>query len=105
MRKASRILCAIAAATAVTSAVGATDALAAYRCRGAVSGNAASLGVLGVGSAKARIEARRNWSANAANEYGPRYANFYNARNVVWSCKPGFIGPATCVVRANPCRS
>lgn len=105
MRFSSKLLCAVAAAAVITAGIGATAASAASRCRGAVSGNAAALGILGAGSAKARYEARRNWSANAANEYGPRYATFYNARNVRWSCKSGIITPATCVVWANPCRS
>lgn len=77
---------------------------AAPRCAAPVSGTASSLGILGTGSAVARDEARRNWSANAASAYGPRYAYFDNARNVRWSCKPGFILPATCVVYASPCR-
>lgn len=105
MSQSSRLLFAVAAATAVTALLSATEAGAAYRCRGAVSGNASALGLLGAGSAKARHEARRNWSANAAHEYGPRYASFYKARNVRWSCKSGIISPATCVVWANPCRS
>ena len=102
MRKIRRFA-AIAAATAVTALSGAV-ADAAPRCRPAVSGDASSLGILGTGSAKARTEARRNWSHNAAYAYGPRYATFYRARGVTWDCKSGFILPATCVVTATPCR-
>lgn len=105
MSRNSKLLFAIAAATTITAFIGASEAGAAYRCRGAVSGNASALGILGTGSAKARAEARRHWSANAADEYGPRYASFYNARNVRWSCKSGILSPAACVVWANPCRS
>lgn len=94
----------LAAAALLTTALSVAPAEAAYRCRPAVQGSAAALGILGAGSAKARAAARSHWQANAADQYGRRYASFYNARNVRWDCKPGFIGPATCVVVANPCR-
>ncbi len=97
-----------AAVAAITSGIFVAlisgDAGAAPRCGAPVSGTASGLGILGIGSAVARDEARRNWSANAAIAYGPRYASFDNARSVRWSCKPGFILPATCVVYAAPCR-
>jgi hypothetical protein len=105
MRKYRRFAAAgLAAATVVAMGLGSSVANAAPRCRAPVSGDASSLGILGTGSAKARVEARRNWEANAAAAYGRRYASFYFARGVRWDCKPGFILPATCVVTASPCR-
>lgn len=97
-------------ALAAISAVGilvplmASTAEAAPRCRPAVAGSAASLGMFGVGSATARAAARGHWESNAYNAYGSRYASFYKARAVRWSCKAGFIAPAKCVVWAKPCR-
>jgi hypothetical protein len=82
----------------------AADASAVPRCRVPVEGFATATGILGAGSAKARVEARHKWQAIVANLYGRRYADFWNAQNVQWDCKKGAILLAKCVVVAKPCR-
>ena len=64
----------VAAAAAIAVGFGSADANAAPRCRAAVEGAATATGILGSGSAKARVEARANWQATARSLYGPRYA-------------------------------
>ncbi len=103
MQKILRVFVAVATTVGMATACS-SYAGAAPRCGAPISGNASSLGILGIGSANARIEARRDWAAHAAHAYGPRYASFENARDVRWSCKSGFILPATCAVYAAPCR-
>ncbi len=103
MRFITKLACLPLAAGLVTGmAITASDA--APRCRGTISGSAASLGFLGIGSATARAAARVDWESKVASAYGARYANLNRASWVRWSCKPGFIMPATCVVVARPCR-
>jgi hypothetical protein len=93
-----------ATAAALISGFAATDANALPRCRAPVEGTASATGILGAGSEKARIQARENWRYTAAQLYGPRYADFYNAQNKQWDCKKGAILLAKCVVVARPCR-
>ena len=76
----------------------------APRCVATVEGAASSTGILGMGTAKARVDARGNWQATAASVHGSRYANFNNAQGVRWDCKKGAILLAKCVVTAKPCR-
>lgn len=93
----------VVAAAAAISFISA-DANAAPRCRAPVEGAATATGILGAGSAKARVEARANWQATARSLYGPRYASFWNAQGKQWDCKKGAILLAKCVVVAKPCR-
>jgi hypothetical protein len=103
MRTTNKFAAVLAAAAAIS--VGLTmDASAAPRCRAAVEGAATATGILGAGSAKARIEARENWKSTVAGLYGRRYADFWNAQGVQWDCKKGAILLAKCVVVAKPCR-
>lgn len=74
-------------------------------CQPAIEGSATSTGILGLGSAKARVAAQSNWEINAEEKYGPNFANFDNARRVQWDCKKGAILLAKCVVTAQPCGS
>jgi hypothetical protein len=97
-------LAAIVAAAAVAATLGVADAAAAPRCRAPIEGTATATGILGAGSAKARVEARYNWEATARNLYGPRYASFWSARDKQWDCKKGAILLAKCVIVAKPCR-
>ncbi len=76
----------------------------APRCVATVEGAASSTGILGMGTAKARVDAQSNWQAAAASIHGARYSNFYNAQGVRWDCKKGAILLAKCVVTAKPCR-
>ena len=93
----------LVASTAVAG-LGSVDANALARCRAPVEGAATATGILGAGSAKARVEARERWKATVAHLYGRRYANFWNAQNKQWDCKKGAILLAKCVVVATPCR-
>ena len=95
---------AVLAATTALSIGLAAAADAAPRCRAPVEGAATATGILGAGSAKARVEARENWKATVASLYGRRYADFWNARDIQWDCKKGAILLAKCVVVAKPCR-
>ena len=95
---------AVLAGVAVVSLGLAVDANAAPRCRAPVEGFATATGILGAGTAKARVEARQNWKATVANLYGRHYADFWNAQSVQWDCKKGAILLAKCVVVARPCR-
>ncbi len=95
---------AVLAAGLTAAALGTTEASAAPRCYSAVDGAATATGILGTGTEKARIEARRVWSATVENLYGPRYANFRNAVDRRWDCKKGAILLAKCVAVAKPCR-
>lgn len=72
-------------------------------CKDAVEGSATSTGILGLGSAKARVAAQSNWEINVEDKYGPGYANFGAARDVQWDCKKGAVLLAKCVVVAKPC--
>jgi hypothetical protein len=74
-------------------------------CKDAVEGAATSTGILGLGSAKARVAAQSNWEINVEDKYGPAFANFGNARSVQWDCKKGAVLLAKCVVVAKPCGS
>lgn len=74
------------------------------RCVATLEGSASSTGILGMGTAKARVDAQSNWQAAAASRHGARYANFNNAQGVRWDCKKGAILLAKCVVTAKPCR-
>jgi hypothetical protein len=104
MRMTVQSSAAVLAAAAIAAGFGAADATAAPRCRAPTEGAATATGILGAGSAKARVEARLNWQATAASLYGRRYASFWNAQNVQWDCKKGAILLAKCVVVAKPCR-
>jgi len=103
MRLVTKLAC-LPLAVGAVALMATTASEAAPRCRNAISGNAASLGFLGLGSQTARAAAQSDWESKAASAYGSRYANFNRASWVRWSCKPGFILPATCVVVARPCR-
>jgi hypothetical protein len=109
MRGFSKFEIAIAvAAAALIAGVGTADARRKYwnpvdACQPAVEGAATSTGILGLGSAKARVAAQSNWEYNVEDKYGPRFANLANARNVQWDCKKGAILLAKCVVTAKPC--
>jgi hypothetical protein len=72
-------------------------------CQPAIEGAATSTGILGLGSAKARVAAQSNWEFAAEEKYGPNFANFNNARSVQWDCKKGAVLLAKCVVTAKPC--
>ena len=89
---------------ASAAGLGSVDANALPRCRAPVEAAATATGILGAGSAKARVEARAHWKATVTRLYGPRYADFRNARNRQWDCKKGAILLAKCVVVASPCR-
>jgi hypothetical protein len=98
-----------AAALAVVAAVPAEAAKKKKKrplpyCMPTIEASATGTGILGAGSAAARESARWNFQAIAADRYGPRYANFNNARNVRWDCKKNAILLAKCVVTARPCR-
>jgi len=95
---------AVVALVATAASLYAAEADALPRCRAPVEGFATATGILGAGSEKARIEARRNWQATVARLYGPRFASFRNAQNRQWDCKKGAILLAKCVVVARPCR-
>lgn len=96
------------AALAVAAAIPAEAAKKKKRpppfCMPAIQASATGTGILGAGSAAARKSARWNFQSIAADRYGPRYANFNNARNVRWDCKKNAILLAKCVVTARPCR-
>lgn len=89
---------------AAAASLNTIEADALPRCRAPVEGFATATGILGAGSAKAQVEARRDWRATVTRLYGPRYANFRNAQNRQWDCKKGAILLAKCVVVARPCR-
>ncbi len=96
------------AAIALVAGVSAADARRKYwdpigACQPAIEGAATSTGILGLGSARARVAAQSNWEFNAEEKYGPNFANFTNARRVQWDCKKGAILLAKCVVTAQPC--
>ena len=105
MFKASKtviVACAIAAAAAVPAEAKRKPRLPV--CQPPMEADATGTGILGLGSAKARLSARQNFEAMAANKYGPQYAHFSRARGVKWDCKKGAILLAKCVVVARPCR-
>jgi hypothetical protein len=104
MRTTVKFAALAAAAAAISSGFAATEASALPRCRPPVEGSASATGILGAGTEKAQIEARENWKYTAAQLYGRRYADFYNAQNKQWDCKKGAILLAKCVVVARPCR-
>ena len=97
-----------AAGVAAIAGVGSVQVLARRwdpigSCQPAVEGAATSTGILGLGSARARVAAQSNWEINVEDKYGPNFANFSNARRVQWDCKKGAILLAKCVVVAQPC--
>ena len=102
MRTTTKIAAVVAAAAAIGFSSAAADA--APRCRAPVEGAATATGILGAGSAKARVQARANWQATARSLYGPRYASFWTAQGKEWDCKKNAILLAKCVVVAKPCR-
>ena len=85
MRTTTKIAAVVAAAGAIGFSSAAADA--APRCRAPVEGAATATGILGAGSAKARVQARANWQATARSLYGPGYASFWNAQGKEWDCK------------------
>ncbi|HVZ03272.1 hypothetical protein [Hyphomicrobium sp.] len=103
MHKPAKFAAALVALSAVAGLTS-VDANALPRCRAAVEGVATATGILGTGSEKARIAARQHWKATVRHLYGPRYANFWTARDKQWDCKKGAILLAKCVVVARPCR-
>ena len=76
----------------------------APRSRAPVEGAATATGILGAGSAKARVQARANWQATARSLYGPGCASFWNAQGKEWDSKKNTMLLAKCVVVAKPCR-
>lgn len=105
MHTTTKITALVAAAAAAIAGFSVADVDAAPRCRAPIEGVATATGILGAGSAKARIEARANWQATARRLYGPSYASFRKAQNKRWDCKKGAILLAKCVVVARPCRA
>ena len=109
MRTLSKFEIALAAGgIALVAGLGAAEARRKYwdpigSCQPAIEGAATSTGILGLGSAKARVAAQSNWEFAAEEKYGPNFANFGNARRVQWDCKKGAILLAKCVVTAQPC--
>ena len=98
---------------AVTVAGYASDAAAhrtGYRhghgsyCVARMEGRATGQGILGLGTANARVFARNDWESRVADRWGSRYADLGRARAVRWDCKKGAILQAKCVVTAIPCR-
>lgn len=73
-------------------------------CQERMEGRATGQGLFGVGTANARYFAIADWESRVADRWGPRYANFSNARSVSWDCKKNAILKAKCVVTARPCR-
>ena len=94
-----------AAVTFVVAGVDCGDAqgLDPVRCYPAIDGIGTGHGILGRGTANARLAARSNWRVAAADQYGPTYDRFYMARDVRWSCNKLAILTAKCVVVAKPC--
>ena len=93
---------------AVVAGLGSVDVFARRwdpigSCEPAVEGAATSTGILGLGSARARVAAQSNWEINVEEKYGPKFANLAYARHVQWDCKKGAILLAKCVVTAEPC--
>lgn len=74
-------------------------------CQPMLEGSATSTGPFGAGTALAREAAQAEWVQRAERFYGPRYANWSNARGARWDCKAGAILLAKCAVVARPCRS
>lgn len=72
-------------------------------CYPAIEGLASSKGILGLGSARARLAAKDDWETKAVAKYGPEYGQLRLARNAQWDCKKGAILLAKCVVTAEPC--
>ena len=104
MRTTTKLAAVVAAAATIAIGFGSVDANAAPRCRAAIEGAATATGILGSGSAKARVEARANWQATARSLYGPRYASFWSAPEQAVGLQKGAILLAKCVVVAKPCR-
>ena len=102
MRTTTKIAAVVAAAAAIGVTTSAPDA--PTRCRAPGQGAPPPTGILGAGSAKARVQARANWQATARSLYGPRYASFWTAQGKEWDCKKNAILLAKCVVVAKPCR-
>jgi hypothetical protein len=73
-------------------------------CQPALEGSATSTGPFGAGTALAREAAQAEWVQRAERFYGPKYANWSNARGARWDCKAGAILLAKCAVVARPCR-
>lgn len=99
----SNALFAICAAT-VAAVVMTSAASAAPVCRPAISGQASSTGILGLGTQLAREAAIADFENRASSAYGYRYGNYRRARYVRWDCKKNAILLAKCVVTARPCR-
>lgn len=74
-------------------------------CFPAVEGAATSRGILGLGSARARIAAQDDWETEATRRYGAAFGQLRYARGVQWDCKKGAVILAKCVVVAEPCRT
>lgn len=72
-------------------------------CYPAMEGAATSQGILGLGSARARVAAQETWEDEVARRYGEAFAHLGNARRVQWDCKKGAVILAKCVVTAEPC--
>jgi hypothetical protein len=72
-------------------------------CYPAIAGAATSEGILGLGSARARVVATEDWEAQASERYGAQYGRLSTARKVQWDCKKGAVLLAKCVVTAEPC--
>lgn len=108
MRASSKTGLALAAAAlGLAASFGIADARKSWNptdyCYDPVEGLARETGILGMGTAKARIAARADWEAQASTKHGPAYASLDLARNVRWDCKKNAIILAKCVVIANPC--
>ena len=109
MRVSSKYAVAFAAAALTLAAgIGAADAhkrrwQSVGECYPTVEGAASGTGILGLGSARARVAARANWEATASSLHGPEYSSLDRARGIHWDCKKNAILLAKCVVTAQPC--
>jgi hypothetical protein len=73
------------------------------QCHSRMEGVATSKGILGLGTANARLAARHNWENLVTKRYGTAYSNLDRASDIRWDCKKGAILLAKCVVTAKPC--
>jgi hypothetical protein len=107
MRLISRFAAGIAGvAVAMAVSLGAANAQrwqSIDRCQPAVDGIATGQGIFGQGTVRARAAARADWEDQVSRRYGPEFARFRYARDVVWDCKRGAVIRAKCVVTAKPC--
>ena len=93
---------AVVAILGLGSAEAGTSWAGTDKCHAPMVGVATSKGILGLGSANARVAVRHNWENSVARRYGTTFSNLDRARDVRWDCKKGAILLAKCVVTAKP---